>query len=378
MDKPGERAKKFVIGVVAPVTRQAVVALGKFDIVEYSPDELHASQMTENGVKLLVVGGNCQTIELALPALRAAVPNLAVVALSDSLDRRSVNFYRNHVDGLYKLPVDADKLASVIAFEEPDASNGWQSIMQEKLKNGILAASVLIILWWLAVILFNPAPYLLPSPVSVASAFGLHFEQFISHLATTAYEAFLGFMIGNAMGISIAVLLHRYIKLQTFTLPLLISFQAIPIVALAPLLVVWLGTGLLSKVAMAAIICFFPMVVNALQAFSNIDRDYTELFEFYRAAFRAKLRMLLMPASFPAIVAALKISAGLAVVGAIVAELTGADKGLGYILLNASYRLETDMMFVAMLLSGALGMAFFQMPALLRFVVPRSWGVALT
>ena len=377
MDRLNKRGQKPVVGVVAPVTRQTVASLQDFDIVEYRADDLRANQLMERKVKILIVGGNYQPLKSVLPALRAAAPNLAVIAISDSLDRVSANFYRNHVDSLYDLPVDAARLISTVGLEEPTASCSWQSVVQQRLGSGMLVAVALLSLWWMLVALFRPAPYLLPSPISVAAAFGSHFDQFLSHMATTAYEAFLGFTIGNAMGIWIAVILHRYIKLQKFTLPVLISFQAIPIVALAPLLVVWLGAGLLSKVAMAAIICFFPMVVNALQAFSNIDRDYTELFEFYRADFSAKLRMLLMPASFPAIVAALKISAGLAVVGAIVAELTGADKGLGYVLLNASYRLETDLMFVAMLLSGALGIAFFQMPTLLRFVVPRSWRVAL-
>lgn len=372
------QAQKTVIGVVSPVTRDAVASLQGYDVVEFAADELSASQLAEYKVKFLIVGGDCQPLKTVLPALRAAVPDLAVVAHSGSLDRASLNFYRNHVDGLYDLPKDADSLIMVAACGGTELSSEWKLILWERLGNGVLSLIVLLGLWWLAVALFHPAPYLLPAPTGVASAFVSQSGRFLFHLSVTAYEAFLGFVIGNTLGVLIAVLLHRYVNLQKFTMPVLISFQAIPIVALAPLLVVWLGTGLISKVAMAAIICFFPMVVNGLQAFSNVDRDYVELFEFYRADFAAKLKMLLLPASFPAIVAALKISAGLAVVGAIVAELTGADKGLGYILLNASYRLETDMMFVAMLLSGVLGMAFFQMPALLRFVVPQSWRVSLT
>jgi ABC-type nitrate/sulfonate/bicarbonate transport system permease component len=369
---------KSALGVVAPLTREVVASLQGYDIVEFVADELSATNLALNKVKLLIVGGDCQPLKSVLPALRAAVPNLAVVAHSGSLDRASLNFYRNHVDGLYDLPKDVDSMIMTVESGAAELSSGWKLFLAERLGNGALALIVLLGLWWLAVALFQPAPYLLPAPTGVASAFAAQSGQFLFHLSVTAYEAFLGFVIGNTLGILLAISLHRYVKLQKFTMPVLISFQAIPIVALAPLLVVWLGTGLISKVAMAAIICFFPMVVNGLQAFSSIDRDYVELFEFYRADFAAKLKMLLLPASFPAIVSALKISAGLAVVGAIVAELTGADKGLGYILLNASYRLETDMMFVAMLLSGALGMAFFQMPALLRFVVPQSWRVSLT
>lgn len=250
--------------------------------------------------------------------------------------------------------------------------NTWEPV-----RNFVLAAVVLLFLWWLAVAIFKPAPYLLPSPIDMISALSSNFDRFFIHAGTTAWESFVGFLIGNGLGFLIAIPLYRYLGLQKFTLPVLISLQAIPIVALAPLLVVWLGTGISSKIAMAAIICFFPMVINTLQAFSNIDRDFTELFEFYRANFGSRLRLLLIPASFSSIVAALKISAGLAVVGAIVAELTGADKGLGYVLLNATYRLETDLLFAAMFLSGLLGIAFFNMPTLLQFIIPLGWRSSL-
>lgn len=369
--------RKSTIGVVAPVTAHSVSSLQKSEIIEFRADELSAEQLLKHNVKLLIVGGDFQPLKSILPGLRASAPNLAVVALAGSLDRASTHFFRNHVDGLYELPRDSEKLIAAATLDEAIGADSWLSLVREKVINQLFVVAALLALWWLFVAVLQPAPYLFPSPEKVTTALGSHLEQFVLHFSVTAYEAILGFLIGNTLGISIAVMLHRYISLQKFTLPVLISFQAIPIVALAPLLVVWMGPGLLSKVAMAAIICFFPMVVNALQAFSGIDRDYVELFEFYRASFLAKLKMLLLPASFPALVAALRISAGLAVVGAIVAELTGADKGLGYVLLNASYRLETDMLFVAMLLSGVLGMAFFQMPTLLRFVVPRSWRIAL-
>jgi ABC-type nitrate/sulfonate/bicarbonate transport system permease component len=377
MQQKGRAPHKQVVGVVWPVTGQSIRMLGDYEVVEYRPEDIPSSQLLECKVKILILGGSYIPLKSVLPALRAAAPNLPVVAISDALDRQSINFYHNHVDALSELPGDAGRLASAIVSEETIDKSICLSRALERLRNFGVVAVVLLSLWWLSVALFRPAPYLLPSPTGVALALFSHLDQFAAHMAATAFEALLGFFIGNVSGIAIAILLHRDTRLQKFTLPVLISFQAIPIVALAPLLVVWLGTGLVSKIAMAAIICFFPMVVNTLQAFSNIDRDYAELFEFYRADFSAKLRMLLMPASFPAIVAALKISAGLAVVGAIVAELTGADKGLGYVLLNATYRLETDLLFVAMLLSGLLGMAFYQMPALLRFIVPQSWKASL-
>lgn len=381
MAKAVDTVQKRAIGIIGPVPANAVAALNGYDIVEISAEELSAGQLTEQAKKLalLIVGGDYRPLKAVLPALRTALPNLTVVALADSLDRASQNFYRNHVDGLYELPADADKLAvAVSSVNSETAASGWRLAAKEKVENGLLTMVIAFSLWWLAVALFNPPPYLLPSPTSVLAAFFLQADRFLLHLGTTAYEAGLGFIAGNTLGMAIAISLHRYVGLKKLTLPVLISFQAIPVVALAPMLVVWFGTGLASKATMAAIICFFPMVVNSLQAFSGVDREYVELFEFYKASFAAKLRMLLIPASFQAIIAALKISAGLSVVGAIVAELTGAGQGLGYVLLNASYRLETDVMFVSMLLSAILGIVFYQLPSLLRLVVPRSWSTSLT
>jgi NitT/TauT family transport system permease protein len=228
-------------------------------------------------------------------------------------------------------------------------------------------------LWGATVWLLGTPDYLLPSPARVAYAFLLDPGRFISHAAATATEAFAGFVIGNSLGIALAVALHRYTGLRDLSMPGFISLQAIPIVSIAPLLVVWLGTGASSKIAMAAIICFFPMVVNTLQAFADVDRDFVKLFSFSNASYPMTLHALLLPACLPAITAALRISAGLSVVGAIVAELTGADRGLGFVLLSASYRLETPTLFVAIVLAAILGIGFYQVPSILRLLLPAAW-----
>nr|VFJ56524.1 MAG: ABC-type nitrate/sulfonate/bicarbonate transport system, permease component [Candidatus Kentron sp. DK] len=364
------------IGLVEPVTRRNIEIPLPFRATEIRVDEIQGEELYKRGIKTLIVEGNSSELKTALLGLRATASDITVMALADGLDREDTIFYRNYVDSLFSWPKDKDRFFAALSQETSEVHERHLAGIWNATIRNIIAIGTLITIWWIAVALLKPAPYFFPSPEKVAAAFASNIPSFVSHLLITASEAILGFLAGNGLGIIIAIVLHRYVRLRAFTLPVLISFQAIPIVALAPLLVVWLGTGLLSKVTMAAIICFFPMVVNTLNAFSNVDRDYVELFDFYRAEYPARLRMLLLPASFPTMVAALRISAGLAVVGAIVAELTGADEGLGYLLLNASYRLETDILFVAMLLSGLLGIGFFHMPTLLRFVVPRSWGTA--
>lgn len=374
VSRPGV-ARAPIVGVVSPLLRKDILGLSGVDLVEIGVDDLLTpeSKITQDLALLIVGGRHDGALKTVLPVLRAAMPNLPMVALAGAIDQGDRNFFRNYVDGTYELPTDAIVLERLAVRGGPSAAAHWWGGWLRRTLWGLTTAGVLIGLWWTIVESFQPAPYLLPSPITVAGVFLEQPYVFLSHLGISAYEAALGFVAGNVLGILIAILLHRSAGLRRITLPILISLQAIPIVALAPLLVVWFGTGLLSKVAMAGLICFFPMVVNSLQAFADVDRDYVELFEFYRSGFLAKLRLLLMPASFPAIVSALKISAGLAVVGAIVAELTGADRGLGYLILNSSYRLETPTMFVAMTLSSVLGVAFFRMPDLLRFLVPRSW-----
>jgi len=298
-------------------------------------------------------------------------PKFGVVSKSEIKNGELINW----VDQLFVLPDEKKALLAEVRSLLIDSSPRYHVLGSGIKKSGrfLFSIAVLIFIWEAVVRLFDLPQYLLPAPGNVFKSFLDQSQVFLMHMGITAYEAIAGFIIGNGLGISFAIILHRFHRLQEFTMPVFISLQAIPIVALAPLLIVWLGTGAISKIAMASIICFFPMVVNTLQAFSNIDSDFQELFRFHRAHYISTLKLLLIPASFPTILSALRISAGLSVVGAIVAELTGANKGLGYLLLNASYRLETDKMFVAMLLSAILGMIFYQLTTSIRFFVPRSW-----
>lgn len=320
----------------------------------------------------LVLGEIPLALQVLMPALRNKKPELLVVASPFDRLNTDMVFLRNYAE-IFDLPKDSEKLWDLIQANSSGKSPTPVAAMLRHVGQFTFPLIIILLAWWLVVLIFNPAPYLLPSPVNVVAAFFSQSESFLGHVWVTAQEAGIGFLIGNTLGITLAVVLHHNLRLRNLTLPLLIGFQAVPIVAFAPLLVIWLGTGFLSKIAMATIICFFPMVVNAMQAFSGIDRDYVELFEFYRAEYASKLRLLLIPASFPSILAALKISAGLSVVGAIVAELTGADRGLGYLLLNSTYRLETNITFVAILLSGFLGVVFYRLPSLFQYLLPAKW-----
>lgn len=319
-------------------------------------------------VRVAVIGSDIPTKEVvdAVPRLRDRSPGLFVVWVGDRSDLADLSAVSRTVDTVLVFPDDVGIIDDVVRDSLQRVKRRSTKTEHFRRAGQILVGfGLFALLWHLIVTLFSLPSYLLPAPTVVTQELWRALPSYLYHTGVTAFEALLGFFVGNGVGFLAGIMLHRYALLQQFSLPVFIGLQSVPIVAIAPLLIVWFGSGLLSKVAMATIICFFPMIVNTLQAFAGVDQDARDLFVLYRASFSAMLRMLLIPAALPTLVAALRISAGLAVVGAIVAELTGADKGLGYILLNASYRLETERLFAAMLLAAGLGSLFYSMPGLI-------------
>jgi NitT/TauT family transport system permease protein len=138
-----------------------------------------------------------------------------------------------------------------------------------------------------------------------------------------------------------------------------IALKTTPLVALAPLLVIWLGTGLWSKVAASVLICFFPVLVNSVKGLKTVEPEARELFATYGASRWELFWRLRFPMSLPYVLAGLKISTSLAVVGAIVGEFVGANKGLGYVVMLASYHMETPTMFAAIFCAAGVGLVMF-------------------
>jgi NitT/TauT family transport system permease protein len=140
-----------------------------------------------------------------------------------------------------------------------------------------------------------------------------------------------------------------------FVLPIMVTSQVIPLIVLAPFFIILMGIGLGSKIAMAALMCFFPIFVNFAQGYKAISKNIHELMHIYDAGTWTRIRRIYFPLSMPSIMAGLKVSATLAVIGAIVAEFNGAEVGLGKNLYLAAKRLEPDMMMTSLLLSSLLG-----------------------
>ena len=200
---------------------------------------------------------------------------------------------------------------------------------------------------------------LLSSPSLVADYFGENYASLLQATQTTLIEALTGLLIATVFSFGVMILCFHKPKLMDIVLPIMITSQVIPLIVLAPFFIILLGIGLGSKIAMAALMCFFPIFVNFAQGYKAISQNIHELMHIYNADTWTRIRNVYFPLAMPSIMAGLKISATLAVIGAIVAEFNGAEIGLGKNLFLAAKRLEPDLMMSSLLLSTLLGVAFF-------------------
>ncbi|MBI2523965.1 ABC transporter permease [Candidatus Peregrinibacteria bacterium] len=215
------------------------------------------------------------------------------------------------------------------------------------------------IAWELIVRGFNVPEYLVPAPTVIASRFVETFPTVMPHFLTTGLEALIGFMAAAIFGFGFAVLFITWTPLEHALYPYAIALKSVPIVAIAPLLIIWFGNGLSPKIIVAALISFFPILVNAVRGLTEIDREHLDIFDSLAATRYQVLRKLRIPSSLPYLFSGLRIAATLAVIGAIVGEFAGADSGLGYFITISSHRLETVDMFVGIFLSSLLGIGAF-------------------
>lgn len=231
--------------------------------------------------------------------------------------------------------------------------------MKTAIKDGLYPlgfAGGLIILWEVVVRLFNIPLYLLPAPSAVAQEINV---ELWTHTLVTLFESITGFIIANILGFLTAVIFVHSKPIERGMFPLAIALKTTPLVALAPLLVVWLGTGYGSKIVASMLICFFPILVNSVKGLKAIEYEAWELFSTYKGTKWDIFWKLRLPSSLPYVMSALKISSSLSIVGAIVGEFVGANKGLGYVVLVSSYHMDTPVMFSAILASAVCGLLLF-------------------
>ena len=234
----------------------------------------------------------------------------------------------------------------------------------------LLPIGLLVIwgLWELIVHLGQYPAFLLPTPRRVAARLVVALRQgtLQAHTWITLQEIFAGLALGLSVALVLGYLLAKFPVLERLLSPYIVASQAIPIVALAPLLVIWFGVGSLSKVLVCALTLFFPVLMNTIVGIRGVDRELMELMRSLRATRWQIFRYLELPAALPVLFGGLKVGVTLSVIGAVVGEFVGADRGLGFLVNLARGLFDTPLMFVALFTLMAIALAMYWLVVVLE------------
>lgn len=234
------------------------------------------------------------------------------------------------------------------------------------------AASLFAIglVWQAAVSLTGVPAFILPGPGRVATALAGQVDLLAYHAIVTLAEIAGGLVIGVAVGIVSGLVLASFASARRWMLPLLVVSQALPVFALAPLLTLWLGYGMASKIAMAVLIIYFPVTAAFYDGLRRTDPVWTDLALTMSATSAAILRHIRVPAAMPAFASGVRIAASVAPIGAVVGEWVGSSRGLGFLMLHANGRMQVDLMFAALAVLAVMALAlYFSLDFLLRRLV---------
>jgi len=226
---------------------------------------------------------------------------------------------------------------------------------------------VLLLLWHLVVTWAGYPPFILPGPLDVAEAFVrlAGDGRLLRHTLVTLSEVIPGLLLGALVAMPLGYLLTKSPLAERLLSPYLIASQAIPVIAIAPLLTIWVQSWYWSRVLVAALTVFFPILINTIAGLRSVPREFYDLMHALRATRGQIFRKLEWPASLPTVLAGLKVGATLAVIGALVGEFVQPkSQGLGFLLLTARYQFRTDEVFVVLLTLGAMAMSLYGLVAL--------------
>lgn len=207
-------------------------------------------------------------------------------------------------------------------------------------------------------------PFLVPAPSDVADSLWSDRELLADNALTTLEEIALGFLIAAVAGFAFAVVLHGSDVLRRAFYPLLIASQTVPVIAIAPILVVWLGYGIGPKLAIIALVCFFPITVNTLDGLRSVDPELPRMMRTLDASRAQTLRRIEIPSALPFLFSGLKIAAVISVIAAVFGEWSGSDQGLGHLILVAQGQVQTARVFAAVVVLSAIAIALFGLIAL--------------
>ena len=229
----------------------------------------------------------------------------------------------------------------------------------------------LVGLWWLAVIVMDWPPYVVPSPPDVWHELVAKKDILPEHTWTTLAETFQGYLLAIAIAVPVAILIAYSRFLEATIYPALVALNAIPKIAIAPILVIWMGFGSGPKVAMVVLICFFPIVIATATGLKSTPPELLDLVRSLSASGRQQFFKVRLPASLPYVFVGLKVGITLAVIGAVVGEFVGATKGLGYVIIASGESANTSLAFASILLLAVISIVLFYAVVLLeKILVP--------
>jgi NitT/TauT family transport system permease protein len=224
----------------------------------------------------------------------------------------------------------------------------------------VLSLGVFFAIWFAIIWIFRFPEYVLPSPATVAGILWKDADLLFEHARMTIFETVVGFMLALVIAVAVALVMHSSKTVRYLTYPHLVLLQAIPLIAVAPIVLVWFGFGPLAKILVVAFVCFFPIAVNAFEGFRSVDPSYRELLDTFGASRWARYRHLYIPASVPGILSGAKIAATYSVLGAVIGEWLGGSRGIGVYMTRAQRSFRNDRLFAAIVIVMVLSLGLFK------------------
>jgi len=244
--------------------------------------------------------------------------------------------------------------------------------------NAVAAFAALLVLWQLVIWIFRAPAYMLPSPWAVAKSFVSRFASILTAIEITGEESAGGLVASIAVGVLVSLIFAKSRWVRRMLYPYTLLLQTVPIIAIAPLILMWVGAGTASVGVIAFIISLAPMIFNTTQGLISVDENFVHLFLMHNASPSQILFKLRLPHAVPALFVGMRIASGLAVIGAVTGELyAGSSRvgegGLGYSILYASSQLQTDYLFALVLATTLLGFAFFFLVMFFEWYCLHNW-----
>jgi NitT/TauT family transport system permease protein len=229
------------------------------------------------------------------------------------------------------------------------------------------------ILWQVSVVLFSVREFILPSPLTAILRLLVPQPNanyhWLVHIKATLIEVFLSFIVTAVVGILLAILISWSKRIRDLLLPFFVFVNSLPIIAVAPIFLLWMGYGIATNILIAFLVSFFPIVINTATGMGEVDEDLLDLVRYLKANQWQIFIKIRFPNALPYIFSGLKISSTMCVVGAIVGEFLASDKGLGYIIINSQFSLDTPAIFAALILVSLIGFLLFGLVSLIENLV---------